>query len=262
MKTTVIHGADLLKFQLGIALNPRTRSPENPARRRCRSRREGRCGHRPRGEMPMAKRRVCVDLTNPACTTPEQRLGEVGVILAAGVLRMRERQQGRPAVPSKAQRSSRGANRNGELDPLALPGPPPAVPAPRAAFSVTTASKALRRQTGAGEVGLQEAVAIQGAAGSQGISRVVGPVLQQRLSADVIRLCNALQRELRMSGFEAVTTNSGDDEGSNLRLHSAALYQGGAPQVRWRRVPHYLQDRGHHVVDRSVLPCRVQRGMG
>ena len=210
----------------------------------------------------MAKRRDCVDLTNPACMTPEQRLGEVGVILAAEALHMRERQQGRPAVPSKASRSAHGAYRNGELDPVAPPDPPHSVPAPRTAFSVTTVSKVLPRQTGAGEVGLLEAVAIQGAAGSQGISRVVGPVLQKRLSANVIMLCNALQRELRISGLEAVTTNSGHDEGSNLRLHSAALYQGGAPEVRWRRVPHYLQDRGHHVVDRSVLPRRVQRGMG
>lgn len=40
--------------------------------------------------MPMAKRRVLFDPTDPADLRPEHRLTEVGVILAAGVIRMRE----------------------------------------------------------------------------------------------------------------------------------------------------------------------------
>ena len=51
-----------------------------------------------RTEMPMAKRSDLFDSTDPAHMTPPQRLGEVGMILAAGVIRMRERRRKQAAA--------------------------------------------------------------------------------------------------------------------------------------------------------------------
>lgn len=46
----------------------------------------------------MAKRSDLFDPTDPAHMTPQQGLGEVAAVLAAGVLRMRERRRKRAAA--------------------------------------------------------------------------------------------------------------------------------------------------------------------
>ena len=76
-----------------------------------RSRSEGRCGHRLSGDMAMTTRSIPFDPTDPQHMPPEQRIDELTAILAAGVLRMRERHSGDTATGLGGATSGRRKNR-------------------------------------------------------------------------------------------------------------------------------------------------------
>ncbi len=69
----------------------------------------------------MAKRSDLSDPTDPAHTTPQQRLGEVAAVLAAGVLRMRERRRKRAAASPQLSDFSDSAETRLELSRASSP---------------------------------------------------------------------------------------------------------------------------------------------